>query len=42
MHTEGDIHTLGLYKDKIISYFVPLEFGEREAKHYIIVLHFGL
>ena len=39
---QGNIHTLGKCKGKILPYFMPLGIGERETKHHIIVLPFGL
>ena len=39
---QGSIHTLGKYKGKVLPYFMPLGIDEREAKHHIIVLQFGL
>lgn len=39
---QGNIHTLVDYKGKVLPYFMPLGIDEREAKHHIIVLQFGL
>ena len=39
---QGNRHNLDKYKGKILPYFMPLGIGEREAKHHIIVLQFGL
>lgn len=39
---QGNIHTLGKCKGRILPYFMPPGIGEREAKHHNIVLQFGL